>query len=51
MSRPRSGWPIVCPLCDYCGLFDEFEMSLADEMFCPKCDEKFIYEGEADDDD
>lgn len=37
----QSGWWIICPFCDHRGLMDEFEPSLADEYFCPKCRERF----------
>jgi hypothetical protein len=30
---------ITCPYCGFVGSLDDFNMSLADECFCPKCPE------------
>ncbi len=46
-----SGLIITCPRCDYKADAEEFDVSLSDECFCPKCGEYFLLELESDGDD
>lgn len=43
---------IQCPYCDHVGdtSADSFDISLADELFCPACGEMFFIEYPDDDD-
>ncbi len=40
---------LECPYCKYRGVVTEFEVSLADECFCPKCDGEFLLREEDED--
>lgn len=41
---------VTCPNCGHTGDEEEFEISLADECFCPKCEAEFLVEQEEDGD-
>jgi Zn finger protein HypA/HybF involved in hydrogenase expression len=44
-------WTITCPQCGHVGDDETFEMSLADECFCPRCNERFEIDTSFPDDD
>jgi DNA-directed RNA polymerase subunit RPC12/RpoP len=45
-------WIVTCPHCGHKGDSDkDFEISVADECFCPKCGERFELESVEDEDD
>lgn len=41
---------VICPNCGYASHAEQFEMSLSDECFCPKCGVEFIVEEQESDD-
>ena len=43
-------WVIECPYCGYEANASEFEVSMADEAFCPRCEEGFLVDFESDED-
>jgi hypothetical protein len=44
---------LTCPYCEYVGPDTEFDVSLADECFCPKCGREFMvcFDDEGDEED
>ena len=45
-----SAWKITCPFCGTIATEHEFQMSCADECFCPNCDEEFLFDDGGDED-
>lgn len=39
-------WIITCPRCCYTADISEFNESMSDDMYCPKCTEMFFFEPE-----
>ena len=35
---------ITCPFCGYTDREQDFDLSMADEAFCPRCDRVFVIE-------
>jgi hypothetical protein len=44
-------WIVTCPCCGHRGPLGEFDCSLADECWCPKCDAAFMFGLGGDEDD